>query len=281
MLSYRHHYHAGNFADVFKHTVLTLLLRALGEKGKPFCYFETHAGAGAYDLRQAEAQKNREYAEGVLAIWQRDDVPEELSHYVAAVRAINRERKQLSFYPGSPRIARGLLRPHDRMLLCELHSSEVPLLRREFSGDEQVTILPQDGYAALRTQLPPRERRGLVLIDPAYERKDEPARVIEALQLAHARWATGMFAVWFPLHDRASQVRWRQRFRATDLPKLLCVEFNIQPLDVASRMNGTGMIIVNPPWRLKEQLEPVMSWLLTALAPAGGGSTHVEWLNPE
>lgn len=280
MLSYRHHFHAGNFADVFKHAVLTLLLKALHAKDKPFCYFETHAGAGAYDLRGNEAQKNREFEDGIARVWQRSDVPAALADYVAGVRRINRERKELRFYPGSPRVARALLRPADRMVLCELHSSEVPLLRHEFSGDDQVTILPQDGYDALGKQLPPRERRGLVLIDPAYERKDEPDRVIAAVKLAHARWATGIFAVWYPLQDRASQARWQQRFRGTAIPKLLCAEICVQSLDVASRMNGTGMVIVNPPWKLKEQLDDVLPWLTTALTPDGGGGTRVEWLNP-
>jgi len=205
MLSYRHAFHAGNFADVFKHVLLVQLVRALRGKDKPFCLLDTHAGAARYDLGSAPARKNREFADqnrefadGIGRLWRQPGLSSELGDYLDRVRALNPDG-ELRWYPGSPRIARDLLRPNDRLILAELHPTEFPLLKAEFRNDRQVAAHHTDGYAALNAFLPPPERRGLVLLDPPYELKDEFERLAEAVRRIHRRWATGIAAVWYPI----------------------------------------------------------------------------------
>src|SRR3972149_398760 len=183
MLAYRHLFHAGNFADVFKHALLVRLLVALAQKEAPFCYLDTHAGLGRYDLAHAWAQKAREFENGIARIWQRRDAPPALAGYLDAVRAEN-PAGSLRFYPGSPRIARALLRPGDRMVLTELNKADFAALEARFAGDRQVQVRHMDGYQALKSFLPPKERRGLVLLDSSFDRAGEFARIAEALAAA-------------------------------------------------------------------------------------------------
>lgn len=277
MLSYRHSYHAGNHGDVLKHSVLALLLEALARKDTPYCYVETHAGVGRYDLRASEAEKTGEYRDGIARLWSLANVPAEAAPYLAAVRALNPDG-QLRFYPGSPRIARHLLRPHDRMVLCELHSTDYPLLKQEFSGERGVSVQHQDGYQGLKAFLPPKEKRGLVLIDPSYEVKSEFDQVITALHQAHRRWPTGMYALWYPILKRETIDRLHARLCESGIRKVLFAELALRPDEVALGMNGSGMLLINPPWQLDEKLKRLLPWLSQQLDPEQHGYWNMEWL---
>jgi 23S rRNA (adenine2030-N6)-methyltransferase len=279
-VNYRHAFHAGNFADVFKHVVLTLLFQALRRKETPFCYLETHAGAGRYDLGGEAAQKSGEYRDGIGRLWEWPDPPAELLPYLAAVRAVNRTTT-LRFYPGSPRLARHFLRPQDRMMLCELHPEAASLLEAEFAGDRQVRVRVFDGYQGLKAYLPPEERRGLVLIDPPYEREDEFERVLTGLRAAHRRWATGMYTVWYPVKARAPVARFHRELQQSGIRKILLAELLSYPEDTAFRLNGSGMLLVNPPWRLDRVLGELLPRVLARLPHAADGRAEVAWLVPE
>lgn len=283
MLSYRHAFHAGNFADVHKHIVLSLLVQSLLHKDSPFCYLDTHAGAGRYDLRSAEAQKNAEHQLGIIRLWQRSDTPAILHPYLAAVQAINRHENQTvpRYYPGSPRIVRHFLRAQDRMVLTELHPADIQLLQQEFAGDAQVAIHHHDGYQGIKAFLPPKERRGLVLIDPAYERRDETAHMIAGLITAAKRWAHGLLAAWFPITNRAAAANLYKQLEKTGIRKILITELCVRPPLTARRLNGSAMIIINPPWRLDKTLQEVLPWLCRVLAVEEEGSHRVEWLVAE
>ncbi|MBE2294106.1 MAG: 23S rRNA (adenine(2030)-N(6))-methyltransferase RlmJ [Phycisphaerales bacterium] len=279
MLSYRHGFHAGNFADVFKHVLLLRLVAALQRKDKPFCVLDTHAGAGRYDLDSPSAQKNREFASGIGRLWDRSGLSVELMGYVERVRALNPDGR-LRYYPGSPRFVRALLRPGDRLLLSELHSTEYPTLKAEFAGDRQVAVHHSDGYDVLKALLPPQERRGLVLLDPSYELKNEFDRLSDAVRTIHRRWSNGIIAIWYPILDRSFSLRWQKTLQDLEIPAILCVELGLYPYDTPRGMNGCGMIVINPPWRFDETLEPLLAELLEVLRSDGQGQTRLEWLTP-
>lgn len=280
-MNYRHIFHAGNFADVFKHAVLTLLLKSLAAKDKPFVYLETHAGSGRYDLESEAARKTGEARGGIGRLWpQRENFPE-LADYFSAVQALNRGGS-LRFYPGSPRLARALLRAQDRMALFELVPEECARLRDEFARETQVQIFCQDGYGGLKAQLPPHERRGLALIDPPYEAGGEFTQAFEGLRMAHERWATGIFALWYPVKERAPVARLHRALQESGIRKILCAELMLYPEDTAFRLNGSGMIVVNPPWKLDETLRDLLPRLFRALqGEERGGRAGVSWLVPE
>jgi 23S rRNA (adenine2030-N6)-methyltransferase len=280
LLAYRHLFHAGNFADVLKHALLVRLLRALAEKEKPFFYLDTHAGTGRYDLRHDWAAKAREYANGIGKIRDLTDAPKALSGYLSAVQVENPDGK-LRFYPGSPRIARGLIRPGDRMVLTELNKRDCAELEAMFSGDRQVQVRCMDGYQALRAYLPPRERRGLVLLDSSFDRAGEFARITEALVDACRRWATGIYAIWYPLMEPAAMRRFERDLIATGIRRILQLEITIAPEGRTATMRGCGMLIVNPPWKLDGAARPLLAWLASALAQSGSGGSSVRWLVPE
>jgi len=280
VLAYRHLFHAGNFADVFKHALLARLLAALGEKAKPLCYLDTHAGTARYDLRHPWAEKAREYAHGIGRLWELTKVPEGLAVYLDAVRAENPDGK-LRFYPGSPRIARRLIRPGDRMVLTELNKRDCAALETVFAGDRQVQVRCMDGYQALKAFLPPRERRGLVLLDSSFDRAGEFARIVAALAAARERWATGIYAVWYPLMEPSTMRRFERDLVATEIRKILQLELTVAPESWTATMRGCGMLIVNPPWKLDTAARPLLAWLAGALAQAGTGGSSVRWLAPE
>lgn len=280
MLAYRHLFHAGNFADVLKHAVLVRLLRALAEKEKPFCYLDTHAGTGRYDFRHPWAEKGREYVNGIGRILDRPDTPKALTGYLAAVRAENPDGA-LRFYPGSPRIARGLIRPGDRMMLTELNKRDCAALEAMFSSDKQVQVRCMDGYQALKAYLPPKERRGLVLLDSSFDRAGEFARIAASLADAHRRWATGIYAIWYPLMEPAAMRRFERDLIATGIRKILQLELTVASESRAATMRGCGMLIVNPSWKLDGAARPLLAWLAEALAQSGSGGSSVRWLVPE
>lgn len=278
-MNYRHVFHAGNFADVFKHIVLSLLLKSLQRKDKAFFYLDTHAGAGRYDLSSEAAQKTGEYQDGIQRLWETAPLPQ-MEDYLAAVRALNAGRR-LQYYPGSPRIARFFLRPQDRAVLLELQPDEFRHLKAEFGDDRQVMMRHQDGYDGLKAFLPPRERRGLVMIDPPYESDDEYDRVIEGLRLAHERWDSGMYALWYPIKGRPPVDKFHRECRATGIRKMLIAEISPHAEDSALRLNGCGMLLVNPPWKLPETLQSLLPDLLEKLRRHPGGHVRQEWLAPE
>jgi 23S rRNA (adenine2030-N6)-methyltransferase len=277
-MNYRHIFHAGSFTDVFKHAVFALLLQRLCAKETPFCVIDTHAGIGRYDLTSDPAVRTGESRGGIARVLAAADrLPAELTPYVDAVRALNTPDDPLHWYPGSPRLARSLMRPQDRLVLAELHPDDVIDLQREFERDRNTSVLHQDGYRTLKAHVPPRERRGIVLIDPPFEVTDEFERLTVALAAAHARWATGIFAIWYPIKERATIWRFHDALERTGIRKILNAELLIHAEDNHLRLNGCGMIIVNPPWQLDQTLEAVLPSLHDALEARAGG-TKVEWI---
>lgn len=280
MLSYRHSFHAGNHADVLKHTVQSLIIESLKEKDKPFLYLDTHAGAGRYQLSGEHAERTGEYLEGIARIWAQESVPEELKTYLEAVSALS-PRGDLRFYPGSPLIAAHLLRDYDKLNISELHPSDFPLLRNEFSRDNRARVVREDGYQQLKSQLPPLSRRGFVLIDPPYELKSDYQAVVKGIQEGHRRFATGTYAVWYPVVLRQQIKRMVKDFQATGIRKILQIELAVRPDSDQRGMTASGMIVINPPWKLESQMKSVLPWLHKVLVPEGTGHTLVEWITPE
>lgn len=280
MFGYRHAFHAGNYADVVKHVVLVALLQALQQKPKPFYLHDCHGGIGLYDLSGAEAQKNREHESGITRLWQAANPPAAVQRYLDVVRAFNADG-QLRHYPGSPRIGRALLRHDDRLLLTELNNADCERLKQEFSRDRQVVVHLQDAYQGLKAHLPPAERRGLVLIDPAYELKDEYERLMHGLEQAYKRWPTGIYAIWYPLMSTEQRDEFIDSLKESGIRRILAAELTIAPLKQQKKMCGSGMIIINPPWQIDEQLRRELAWLLPLLSDSGDGEVNVEWVVPE
>jgi 23S rRNA (adenine2030-N6)-methyltransferase len=280
-MNYRHAYHAGNFADVFKHAVLVGLVEALKQKQSPFCYLDTHAGAGRYDLLGPEAQKTREAVGGVLRLLDAPRLPSCLHVYLNLVRALNNQRgaNDLAAYPGSPLLASLLMRDTDRAQLCELQPDEAAKLREVFRADARVAVHERDGYAALKALLPPKEKRGLVLIDPPFEAQEDEFRSIEtALSGALSRWPTGVYAVWYPIKLRQHVTPFHRWFREHSVKKTLVAELLLHPADSALRLNGCGMLVINPPWKFERLLEELMPVLARHLAQGRFTQQSVEWL---
>ncbi|WLI78041.1 23S rRNA (adenine(2030)-N(6))-methyltransferase RlmJ [Kosakonia sp. H02] len=280
MLSYRHSFHAGNHADVLKHTVQSLIIEALKEKEKPFLYLDTHAGAGRYQLSGEHAERTGEYLEGIARIWQQDDLPAELEPYMNVVRHFNRG-EQLRYYPGSPLIARELLREQDSLMLTELHPSDFPLLRQEFQKDERTRVARADGYQQLKAKLPPVSRRGLILIDPPYEIKTDYQAVVSGINEGYKRFATGVYALWYPVVLRQQIKRMLRDLEATGIRNILQIELGVRPDSDHRGMTASGMIVINPPWKLEAQMNNLLPWLHSKLVPAGTGHTLVTQLVPE
>ncbi|EOW6645306.1 23S rRNA (adenine(2030)-N(6))-methyltransferase RlmJ [Cronobacter muytjensii] len=280
MLSYRHSFHAGNHADVLKHTVQSLIIESLKEKEKPFLYLDTHAGAGRYQLSGEHAERTGEYLDGIARIWQRDDLPAELEPYISAVSHFNRSG-QLRYYPGSPLIARQLLRQQDSLQLTELHPSDFPLLRGEFQKDERARVERADGYQQLKSKLPPASRRGLILIDPPYEIKTDYQAVVQGINEGYKRFATGVYALWYPVVLRNQIKRMLNDLEATGIRRILQIELAVRPDSDQRGMTASGMIVINPPWKLEQQMASVLPWLHQTLVPSGIGHTSLKWVVPE
>lgn len=279
MLSYRHAFHAGNHADVLKHAVQSLLLEALKAKDKPFCYIDTHAGGGCYDLSGEWSQKKAEFEEGIGRLWSQPADWPELAAYLGAIATLN-DAPGLRFYPGSPELARHLLREQDKLMLMELHNNEVEILRRHLGADPRVAIHHRDGFEGLLALLPPTPRRGLVLIDPPYELKTDYDKAVQGLDKALRRWPSGIYALWYPIlgkqADRSREML--ERLAALPLPSLLQVELEVaaQPDDWG--MNGSGLAIINAPWQLDSQLARLLPRLCDCLRQADGAQWSLEWL---
>jgi 23S rRNA (adenine2030-N6)-methyltransferase len=288
MLAYRHLFHAGNFADVFKHALLTRLLLLLVRKDKPLLYLDTHAGTGLYDLSHPWARKLAECDDGIARLWKLSDPPPLLMPYIEAVRAENPDNA-LRLYPGSPRIARRLLRPGDRMALSELNRDDCAALARLFERDRQVAVRCFDGYQALKALLPPSERRALVLIDSSFDRSAELARLTEALASAHKRFATGVYALWYPLMAPATMHGFDRGIIATGVRKILQLELAPLPEGWTLSLRGCGLLVVNPPFGFEPEARSLLAWLGPVLsqmdeassATGPGAGVRVRWLVPE
>jgi 23S rRNA (adenine2030-N6)-methyltransferase len=280
MLSYRHLYHAGNFADVFKHALLTRLLIALNSKDKAYCYLDTHAGIGLYDHAHPWAHKAREYENGIGKLWDRNDIPELLRPYMETVREQNKSHR-LRFYPGSPLIARRFLRPVDRMVLTELNKTDVEVLKAVFEKQRRVAVHCMDAYQGLKAFLPPQERRGLVLVDSSFDRSREFDRIVRAMKEAHERWATGMYAVWYPMMEAAPMRDFAASVTRSGIRKILRLELTVRKRDESGFMPGCGMLVVNPPWHFEEEARAILDYLRRVLGVEGAGRADVKWLVPE
>ncbi|MBS0584048.1 MAG: 23S rRNA (adenine(2030)-N(6))-methyltransferase RlmJ [Proteobacteria bacterium] len=283
-MNYRHAFHAGNFADVFKHAILIGLLDALKTKPAPFCYIDTHAGAGRYDLRHEEARKTGEFVDGVQRLLAAANLPDSLRPYFDLLRAANAAdaNGHLNVYPGSPLIASLALRENDRIALCEVQDAETAALRKLFAGDRRVGVHQRDGYAALPGLVPPKERRGVVLIDPPFEAQEAEFRAIEAaLANAHSHWPTGIYAIWYPIKLHRQVLPFQRWFAARGIRKTLVAELMIDADDSPLRLNGCGMVIVNAPWQFDAWLARLLPDLQRLLARSPRASHRVEWLTQE
>ena len=280
MLSYRHSYHAGNHADVLKHIVLTLCINSLKEKEKPFLYLDTHSGAGRYLLQSEHAEKTGEYLSGINLIWQQSETPELLNTYLSVLKRYNPFDK-LKYYLGSPLIAKQLLREQDKINLTELHPTDYPLLRQEFSKDKRARVLREDGFSQLKSKLPPESRRGIILIDPSYEIKDDYQKIPKALLEAYKRFATGIYLIWYPVVSRTQTQKMIDEIVNLGIKKISQFEFAIKPDNNQKGMTASGMIVINPPWKLQQQMQTIMPWLKNTLDTEKMGNYLIKELVPE
>ena len=278
MLSYRHGFHAGNHADVLKHSVLVQLLAYLTQKDKPLWFADTHAGAAVYALDEGYATKNAEYESGIARLWAREDLPKPVADYVEQVRALNPDG-QLRRYPGSPQLAMQLLRKQDRLRMFELHSTESQLLRQYFRGDgPRAMVQAGDGFAGLQSVLPPPSRRALVLIDPSYEDKSDYRRVLAALRDARKRFRAGVYAVWYPQVQRRESRQFPEQLKQLQDRDWLHVTLTVKmPVAGGLGLHGSGMFILNPPWLLPKALDLAMPYLAKVLAQDAAASFSLEF----
>lgn len=280
-MNYRHAFHAGNFADVFKHAILLALLDALTAKDKPLCCLDTHAGRGIYRLDDAEAEKTGEWRDGIGRLFADRDAPAPLQRYLDAIRACNPDGA-LRTYPGSPLLAARALRAGDRLVLCETQDGEAAALRALFKADARAHVHQRDGYAALHALLPPAEKRGLVLIDPPFEAQEGEFAAIEtALAKAHARWPNGVYAVWYPIKSHRAIVPFHRGLSRGPFDRLLVAELLVQADDSPLRLNGCGMLIANPPWQIDATLAAMLPALRAGLAQSSAASQRLRWLRGE
>jgi 23S rRNA (adenine2030-N6)-methyltransferase len=280
MLSYRHSYHAGNFADVLKHSVQTFIIEALKQKPKPFVYIDTHAGAGRYDLTSEDSNKVGEYKNGIELIHSSKNIPQLIQPYLNVIHGLNTSTA-IKYYPGSPLVAQQLIGRQNRMELSELHPTDFELLGQEFKNHRNIRIQKNDGYKALLGLLPPIQRRGLILIDPPYELKDEYNDAINAIKKAYKLFSTGIYALWYPVVDRMQIEQFCNQFKTLGIKKILRIEMNVREDSDGYGMTGTGMIVINPPWKLLSQMGEALPWLLQHLKQDQHANFKVEWLVPE
>jgi len=278
-MNYRHAYHAGNFADVLKHAVLCRILLHLRDKPAAFRVIDTHAGAGRYDLGGAEAGKTQEWRDGIERLWRTDLAPPVravLAPYLDAVAALNPGGK-LAVYPGSPALIQALLRPQDRLTACELEPQAASALAKQLRRDPRTNAVAIDGWMALNAYLPPKERRGLVLIDPPFEQPDEFSHMAKALATAHRKWATGSYLLWYPIKDDAdiaAFIRWIARL---GIAKTLRLELIVAPPTDQTSLRGSGLIAINPPWTLHDELKTLLPTLARILARGTVPKTAPKW----
>lgn len=285
-MNYRHHYHAGNFADVMKHVLLIELLTRLNGKDKPYRYIDTHAGAGAYDLSKAPSQKSGEYLDGIHRLVQLDrsviqQSPVAVQRYLKDIEKLRAEQGN-GWYPGSPLIALEHLRPQDSAVLFEMQPDVCYALRHNIR-DSRAGVHERDAYEGALAMIPPKEKRGLLMIDPPYEveRKDFP-QLVELLTAAYSKWSTGVYVLWYPIKDRAMVDRFEKKMLKTGIKKQLICDFCVWPDDTPVGLNGCGMLIINPPWQFADEAEKILQWLFPHLRMnENGGHAAVRWLAGE
>ena len=282
-MNYRHAYHAGNFADVVKHIVLSRIIEYLKRKDAPFRVIDTHAGIGLYDLSSEQAARTGEWLGGIGRLAGKTFTPAVatlLGPYLDAA-GLNDAASEIKSYPGSPLITRRLLRKQDRLFAVELHPEDAAELRQLFAGDIQTRVLELDGWLALGAQLPPKERRGLVLVDPPFEEPGEFERMADALAKAHHRWPGGIYALWYPVKNAREVAAFRDRLRQAGIPKILDLRFDIRRPSPEPRLDGCGMAIVNPPYPLEAEMKAVLPALHALLAEDPRATWSAEWLARE
>jgi 23S rRNA (adenine2030-N6)-methyltransferase len=282
-MNYRHAFHAGNFADVVKHAVLTRLLVRLC--GKPAAYraIDTHAGAGLYDLAGPEAARSGEWRNGIerlLGARIEGAARPLLAPYLDAVAACNPSGR-LTTYPGSPALVRAFLRAQDRLVACELEPNAAASLKRNFAEDRRIKAIAIDGWTALNAYVPPKERRGLVLIDPPFEDSGDFPRLAQGLEGAYHKWAHGTYLLWYPVKAREQPDALARRLRRSGIGKILRAEVSIAPSGDPSRLSGCGLIVVNPPWTLERELQVMLPELAAALADTDRGGSRIDWISGE
>lgn len=257
-MNYRHIYHAGNFADVMKHVILVQLVKALQKKTAGFCYLDTHAGIGDYDLQSEAAQKTQEAEEGIKRLLQAENVPPAIEDYLQIVRSCSR-------YPGSPRLVQTLLRPQDRMVLNELHPEDCLTLKENFKSEAQIAIHCREAYEVLGALLPPPEKRGLILIDPPYESPDEEDCLLQGLEKAFKKFPTGIYAIWLPIKNIPPE-NWFKKLQKILISSSLLFKLDLKKSVKQEGLRGSCMIILNPPFQFEPLIEPVLSWLKRVLS---------------
>ncbi len=286
-MNYRHAYHAGNFADVVKHVILARIVDYLKRKEQAFRVIDTHAGIGLYDLKGVEAGKTGEWTGGIERIIEaadqgriEADALELLSPYLDAVRAVNGP-DTLRHYPGSPFVVRHLLRKQDRLSALELHPKDAATLAKRFEGDYQVRVIELDGWLALGAHLPPKEKRGLVLVDPPFEKDGEFDRLVDGLIKAHKRFSGSTYALWYPLKDRRETERFANRLYESGIAKIMQINVAIRAPSSEPRLDGTGMIVVNPPYTLESEMQTLLPCLTKLLGEDEGANFSVRWIRGE
>lgn len=282
-MNYRHVFHAGNFADVVKHATLARIIVHLREKEQAFRVLDTHAGAGLYDLTSEEAERTGEWREGIGRLIDARlaaDVTALLEPYLSVVTELNCGH-DLRCYPGSPLLALGLMRRQDRLTACELEPAAIGALTTNLRRDRRAKAVLLDGWTALRAFLPPRERRGVVVVDPPYEDKDEFNRVAAAVIAAHRKWATGIYLLWYPIKERNGPDHLARELRRSGIGKILRVELSPTPAGNSPRLSGTGLVIINPPWRLATELASVVAALADLFRRGAPSSATVNWITGE
>lgn len=257
-MNYRHSYHAGNFADVLKHAVLCWTIRYLQQKEAPLCLVDTHAGSGVYDLTGTEAGKTQEAKDGVLRLLDQASTPPVLQPYLDLVRA-----QGLNRYPGSPALMQGLARKNDRIVLCELHPQEAENLRINLGAAKNIRVIEGDGYRKLQGLIPPTEKRGVVLIDPPFEKPDELSQLAADFIAAHRKWPTGVFLIWFPIKDKGQIQRFTAELQSSLIPKLTLMTLDVDRLE---GLSSTGLLLANAPYTLEAEWRDALSWLTKVLA---------------
>ena len=286
-MNYRHAFHAGNFADVVKHAVLTRLMVHLASKPAAYRAIDTHAGAGLYDLFGPEAARSGEWRDGIARLMQpyRDGGLDAacrplLAPYLETVAALNCAQR-LATYPGSPALVRAFLRAQDRLVACELEPNAAAALKRNFAQDRRIKVIAIDGWTALNAYVPPKERRGLVLIDPPFEERGEFPRLAQGLEAAHHKWANGTYLLWYPIKARDEPDTLARRLRRSGIGKILRAEVSIAPPGDPSRLSGCGLIVVNPPWRLEQELQVMLPTLAAILAGGDRGGSRIDRISNE
>jgi len=286
-MNYRHIYHAGNFADVLKHAVLARLVRYMQQKDKAFRVLDTHAGIGLYDMSSEEAQKTGEWRDGIGRLIHAElpkEAAEILQPYLDAVRALNPDMGEdgnVTHYPGSPKLARMLFRPQDRLSAMELHPDDCNTLSRLFEGDFQARVTELDGWLALGAHLPPKEKRGIVLVDPPFEIEGEYERLVDGLSKAYRRFSTGTYCLWYPIKKGAPIAEFHAALKDLEIPKMLCAELSVRSDRETTGLSGSGLIIVNPPYTLKDELHAILPVLREKLAQDRFASHRAFWLRGE